>query len=120
MPVKALRDDYKFPAADAVENFHGNQLVYLGWDHHLLFCAPVAFPLPPEMPFGAFLEQIVPMAYSAHPDFEKIDWAAVTWKLNGEDFTPDPAASLKDNGIGHKAALRLRTPGLDGLSGSGA
>ena len=51
--------------------------------------------------------------YGLHPDWAKIDWSKASWTLDGEQFTPDPAKSLADNGIGHKSVLRLTTPGLE-------
>ena len=117
MAVAALKE-YTVEPLDKVENFHGNQLVYINWIDHLMFCAPVAFPLPPEMPFGALLAEIIPMAYSAHPDFENIDWDAVKWKVDHKAVTPNPEASLKDNGIGHKSVITFVTPGLNGYKGS--
>ena len=39
MPVHAITPDYKGEVKDRLENFHGNQIVYVGWDHHLMFCA---------------------------------------------------------------------------------
>ena len=120
MPVNAIREDYRFPAKDAEANFHGNRVVYVGWDHHMMFCAPVAFPLPPDMPFGALVGEVLPNAFGMHPDFPQIDWDKVEWKLNGNSFTPDMAASLDANGVKHKSALRMRTPGLEGIGGSGS
>lgn len=117
MPVTAI-GEYEFEPLDKVENFHGNQLTYINWEQHLLFCAPVCLPLPPEMPFGAFVKEVLPGVYNKHPDFEKIDWDAVTWKVDGADFTPDMAASLTDNGLGHKSLLRFWTPGLHGIEGT--
>lgn len=109
---------YQFAAPDRLENFHGNQLVYVGWDQHLMFCAPFCFPLPPAMPFGALVEQVLPGAFGYHPEFARIDWKQAQWLKGGKPFTPDFARSLADNGIGHKDALRLRTPGLTGLKDS--
>ena len=37
------RKDYIDNDRDAVENFHGNQVVYIDWDKHRLFCAALAF-----------------------------------------------------------------------------
>ncbi len=110
--------EYEFEAKDKVENFHGNQLTYINWENHLMFCAPLCFPLPPEMPFAAFVGELLPSAYSQHPDFEKIKWDEVKWTLNGEDFTPDMDANLKENGLGHKSLVRFWTPGLDGINGT--
>lgn len=117
MPVSAI-GNYKFEAKDRVENFHGNQLVYLHWESHLLFAAPLAFPLPPDMEFSVFQANVVPTEYQNHPDFARIDWDAARWKLDGQPFVPDMAKSLKEQGIGHKSVLVLTTPGLKGIDGS--
>lgn len=109
---------YDFEPADTLDKFHGNQLVYIGWDQHLMFCAPLCLPLPPSMPFGAFVEQVLPGAFGYHPEFKRVDWARAEWLKSGQPFRPDWSRSLADNGIGHKDALRLRTPGLDGIGGS--
>ena len=109
--------DYRGVAKDAQANFHGNQLVYIGWDKHLIFCAPICFPLPPDMPFAALVDEVLPGAYNQHPDFAKIDWGRVEWSLDQQPFTPALDKSLADNGITHKSVIRFRTPGLDGLNG---
>ena len=83
----------------------------------LVFVA-LAFPLPPQMPFGALVGEVLPQFYGPHPQFKEIDWAQVRWTLNNEDFTPDLEKSLDDNGITHKSLLRFWTPGLDGHQGS--
>ena len=38
---------YRFPVADVRENFPA-PLLYIGWDQHLMFCAPFCLPLPPD------------------------------------------------------------------------
>ncbi len=119
MAVTAI-GDYPALPRDGVENFHGNQMVVVGWDYHLMIDAPMAFPLPPGMPFGALVGEVMPVAFSAHPEWEQIDWEAVKWMLDGESFTPDMEASLEDNGIGHKSVIRFVTPGLDGIGGTGS
>lgn len=121
MTVAAIKD-YNFPPADSQDKFHGAQLLYVGWDQHLLFCAPYCFPLPGSMPFGALVEQVLPPAYSYHPEFKQIDWSQVQWLRGngtaaGEPFTPDFSKSLAENGLGHKDAIRFRTPGLNGIRG---
>ena len=109
---------YDFPMRDAVENFGGVWVTYWNWVGHLMICAPVAFPFPPDMRFGDVLSQVFPGVYGVHPDFEKIDWTAVEWILDGQPFTPDFDKSLADNGLGHKSAVKFRTPGLNGIKGS--
>lgn len=118
MSIVALKPGYSGIVADAEDRFHGKRLLYICWDQHLLFCAPLCFPLPPEMPFGALIEAVLPGAYGSHPDFEKIDWSTVQWFDSGRPFTPDLSKSLADNGLVHKSVIRFRTPGLKGLQGS--
>ena len=120
MALVALDKDYasKIDIRDRVENFHGNIVVYLHWEEHLSFCSALAFPLPPDMPFGALLAEIIPTYYGMHPDFAAIDWKAVRWAIDGRDATPDPEKSLADHGIGHKSMIRFWTPGLHGYRNS--
>lgn len=120
MAVAAITEDYTGERMDRVENFHGNQVVYLGWDHHLLFCAPVAFAIAPDTVFRTLIDELAPGAFSLHPEFSQIDWNAAVWHLNGEPFTPDLDKSLIEQGIDHKSILRFTTPGLDGIAGSGS
>ena len=120
MAVAAITDNYTGERLDRVENFHGNQVLYVAWDHHTMICAPVAFAVPPDMPFGNVVEELLPGAYSQHPQYGEIDWSAVQWYRNGTSFIPDPAASLEDQGIDHKSIIRFATPGLDGIGGSGS
>ena len=120
MAVVALEKDYadKVVIRDRVENFHGNQVVYVHWEEHLMFCAALAFPLPPGMPFGALVAEVLPTYYGMHPDFAKIDWTAVRWTVDGKPLTPAMDKSLAENGVGHKSCLRFWTPGLDGYKHS--
>jgi phenol hydroxylase P4 protein len=116
MSVVAL-ERYEFPARDVRENFPA-PLLYIGWEDHLMICAPVCLPLPPDMPFGALATQVLRGVYGEHPDFAKIDWTTVQWLKSGQPWTPDPARSLTDNGLKHKDVIRFRTPGLTGIKGS--
>lgn len=118
MSVIALEPGYTGEIKDRVENFHGQQLLYIGWEDHLMFCAPLCIPVPPSLPFGALITDIIPGLYALHPDAPAIDWSRVEWFSSGRPFTPDASKSLADNGLGHKAALRFRTPGLTGIRGS--
>lgn len=117
MAVAAIKT-YDFPPADRQENFHGAQLLYVGWDHHLMFCAPFCFPFPPTMRFGDIVEKVLPGAYSYHPDFAKIDWDKVQWLKSGQPWQPDFSKTLAELGLQHKDVLRFATPGLNGIQGS--
>ena len=119
MSVQAIRPGYHGDMKDTVDHFHGQQLLALCWDQHLLYATPMCIPVPPQMPFGALLSQVMPQLYGQHPQFRDIDWSTVHWTRGDQPFVPDPQASLADNGIDHKAFLRFRTPGLDGLAHAG-
>lgn len=118
MSVKTISGEYPVNMKDSVDRFHGNQVVYVGWDYHTSICTANAYPLPPEMPFAALTSDVLPSVLGPHPDFPKIDWSTVEWLLDGEAFTPAMDKSLAENGIGHKSLLRFKTPGLDGYQGS--
>jgi phenol hydroxylase P4 protein len=118
MPVIALNPDYRGDVADAEERFHGQRLLYIGWDDHLMFCSPVCVPVSADMRFGALVDQLLPGLYGSHPDFAAIDWRRVQWRHGRDAFVPDMARSLADNGLVHKSFLTLSTPGFTGLGGS--
>lgn len=116
MSVAAL-GSYDFPAKDVRANF-ALPLLYIGWDEHMMFCAPLAVPLDLELPFGALVSEVLPTLYAEHPDFARIDWRRVQWFRGAVMFTPDPARALAQQGFRHKSVLRFRTPGLEGIRGS--
>lgn len=116
MSVNANYPNYRGPVRDRVENFHGNQLVYVMWERHLLFCAPLTFLADPAMTFDAFLAEVLIPALAPHPESEALDVSEARWRLDGEDFVPRGEASLADNGIDHKSQLRLITPRLSDLA----
>ncbi|WP_321312214.1 phenol hydroxylase subunit P4 [Halarcobacter sp.] len=113
--------DYNPKTRDVVENFHGNIVVYVGWDKHRMINSAMAFPLPPAMPFNALLNDVLPSCFKDHPDFEKLDWdtTQINWQLNGEPFNPQKEKSLEENGIDHKSLIQFETPTLKGLNGLG-
>lgn len=117
MAVAAV-SKYEFAPADTQDKFHGAQLLYIGWEDHLLFCAPFCFPFPPTMRFCDVVEGPMKAAFGYHPDFAQIDWAKVEWLKSGKPFAPDFDKSLAENGLKHKDVIRLRTPGLDGIKGT--
>ncbi|MBS1191297.1 MAG: phenol hydroxylase [Rhodocyclaceae bacterium] len=117
MAVKALKA-YKFDAADTQDKFHGNQLLYVGWDKHLMFCAPFAFALPSTTRFGDLCDKILSKSFGYHPDWAKVDLAKAVWKKSGQPWQPDMNKTLAELGLKHKDALRFETPGLNGIQGS--
>ena len=119
MAVQAIVPDYTGEIKDKVENFHGNQVVYVGWDGHLMFPAAFAWPLPPDMPFAALRDQVMAESFGLHPEWSQINWDQAQWTLDGAAFTPDASKGLAEQGIGHKSLLRFVTPGLNGYKGAG-
>lgn len=117
MTVVAL-GPYDFPSRDALANYRGKQLVYVWWEKHRMFSRPFVVALDPETTFGDLVERHV-SSYAHHPDYAKIVWDEVIWQNGDTVFTPDFAASLAANGIGHKDLIRFTTPGLDGIAGTG-
>jgi len=55
MTVVALEQGYTGQVKDRVENFHGNQLFFIGWADRVLLCSPVCIPVWASMPFGALV-----------------------------------------------------------------
>lgn len=98
---------------DTVANFAGKQIVYVCWDQHLLFAAPFMLVVEPGMRLGDFLENVVKPLMQPDPDAAAVDFAKVQWHKGKQPWTPDFAATLAENGIGHKEQLRFATPGLN-------
>ena len=115
------KGEYPLNMMDSLDKFHGNQLVYIGWDKHKLINSAMCFPLPPQMPFGALVSEVMTSCFKDHPEFAEVNFSddSVIWKLNGEVFTPDFEKSLIDNGVDHKSLIRFETPNLKGLNGVG-
>ncbi|TXH35061.1 MAG: phenol hydroxylase [Burkholderiaceae bacterium] len=122
MSVTAI-GEYIGEPRDVVANYHGNQLLYICWDRHLMFAAPFIFAVPPDMKFGDVLTQFVAPVIAPHPDAANIDWRKTTWERDGaqgdQPWQPDFDGTVAGNGLVHKTWLRFRTPGLDGLGGTG-
>ncbi|THF60372.1 phenol hydroxylase subunit P4 [Pseudothauera rhizosphaerae] len=118
MPVAAVKE-YVGVARDTVANYHGNQILYMCWDGHLMLAAPFSLLVSPEMKFGDVLTGMVAPILQVHPDAAHINWAEARWEKDDEPWTPDPEKSIRDNGLHHKDFLRFSTPGLKGYRGLG-
>lgn len=111
---------YAFPPTDAQDRFHGGQLLYVGWDGHLMFCAPFAYCLAPDTRFGDLCEKILAHSFGAHPEWSQVDFSRATWLKSGKPWQPDMNKTLAELGLRHKDVLRLQTPWLKGIAGSGS
>ncbi len=114
MAVTSLKEYIGVPR-DTVANFNGKQLVYVSWDHHLLFAAPFLLCIPPQMTFREMVEGPLTALTQPDPDAKNIDWSKVEWMKSNQAWVPNFGASLADNGIGHKDQIRMRTPNLNSL-----
>jgi phenol/toluene 2-monooxygenase (NADH) P4/A4 len=110
--------EYPLREADTEDRFHGNRLIYVAWDNHLMYAAPFCLPLPPTLPFGALVRDVLPDLYGEHPEFEQIDWQRVEWSNSNQRFRPDFGKSLDQHGLVHKSLIRFRTPALEGIKRS--
>ena len=119
MAVKFVGESYDFPPANMVENYNGIMNVYVVWDHHLMYCAPNAYPTPANITFRDFVEQMLRPDYRHHPDAEKADFESAEWQMENEPWTPDFDKTLEENGIAHCSFIRVKTPGLEGMHGVG-
>lgn len=117
MTVNALYD-YKFEARDKVENFNGMQLLYVYWPDHLMFCAPFALLVQPDMSFRALVDDHQ-TGHRVAPGFCQGGLSAGAMAAERRAFIPNADASLIDNGIDHKSMLTVTTPGLDGMANVG-
>jgi phenol hydroxylase P4 protein len=118
MAVKAI-SEYTAEPKDKVENFNGMQLLYIRWHKHLMFCAPFALLVSPNMTFPELWETQIKPAIAPHPDSAKIAVEQIQWELNGKAFEPNQGTSLLELGIDHKSMLTMATPGLNGLYNAG-
>jgi len=93
-------------------------LIYLAWDEHMMFAAPLVQSLSPTTTFLDLVQTVMPKLYGEHPQFQQIDWNKTQWFRGSVMFTPRMQGSLAEHGLSHKSVLRFRTPGLEGLRGS--
>ena len=114
MPVKAINNQYDFEPRDLQKHYGDNILIYVGWDHHTLYCAAHAMLASPQQSFQGLIDQQIKGGFHQHPEFEEIDWSKVEYLLDGQPFQPQLDQSLASQNIGHKSLLRFVTPGLDG------
>ena len=113
----AAAGQYQQASHDGAARFE-HPLLYIGWDEHMMFAAPIVQMLPLDTSFDALIQKVLPKLYGEHPDFANIQWDKVQWFRGSTMFIPKRAGSLADHGFGHKSVLRFRTPGLEGLRGS--
>ncbi len=110
---------YDFPPADRAENYGGDWNIYICWEQHLLIPCPSAYRVPPDIRLRDFLEQMFRPDYSIHPECARLDFERVEWTYEDRPWRPDLDLSLRENGLAHMAYLKFRSPGLNGIDGTG-
>lgn len=110
---------YEFQSRDALEKYNDRQLLYINWERHRMFSRPFVLALSPQTLFAEIIDRHMTECFSYHPDWKQIDWDKVVWQNGSAPLAPDRNKSLAENGIGHKDLIRFRTPGLDGIAGTG-
>ncbi len=118
MSVRAIHSNYDFEPRDLQKNYGDNILIYIGWDHHTLFCAAHAMLVSPQQTFQQLLDQQMVAGFAQHPDFAQIQWDQVTFTLDHQQIQPQSQQTLAELGFGQKSLLRFVTPGLEGYNGS--
>lgn len=114
MPVRAIHSNYYIEPLDLQKHYGDNILIYVGWDHHTLYCSAHAMLVSPEQTFQQLIDQQLHAGFHQHPEFEKINWAEVKFSLNQQVIQPRPDQTLAEIGFDHKSLLRFVTPELKG------
>lgn len=104
MAVKSI-GEYSFPSRSRQELYGEDQLVHVWWRDNPWFCAAACFRAPKAMTWGDFWNGLVIPFMEEDPDFDPAHPFA--WALEGESFTPDPAATLESLGVFHKSVISM-------------
>ena len=71
MSVTAI-GNYSHASHDDAARF-SDPLLYIAWDEHMMFAAPVVLPLSPDTTFDQLQKKVLPKLYGEHPAFARID-----------------------------------------------
>ncbi|WP_151805850.1 phenol hydroxylase subunit P4 [Acinetobacter bereziniae] len=118
MTIKAIVENYQFEPLDLQQKYGDNMLLFIGWDHHTLFCSAHTFVVSAHQTFQELLDGQIQVGFEQHPDFANIDWSKVEFYLNRQRLDVDFSKSLADLGFDHKSLLRFVTPELQGYKGT--
>jgi len=117
MPTVSI-GPYDFAPRDRVENFHGNQLVHLLWEKHLMFASPITVPLPPPMPFAAVIASCCRLCTGNIPTSPRSTGARWNGNSTAQRSLLIGARRSPRRGSGTSRCCAFRTPGLNGLAGA--
>ncbi len=105
MAVRAI-GAYSFPSRSRQELYGDDQLVNVWWKGNAFFVAASCFRFPKAMPWGDLLG-VLKGFFAADPDFVPGSLDTAAWVIDDKPVTPDPAASLEANGVGHKSLIQF-------------
>ena len=94
----AANQRIRIRAADRQDKFHGAQLLYIGWEDHLMFCAPFAFPVPADHAFRRHRRRVLPGASATTRTSRRSTGRRPSGSSPGKPWAPDFDKSLADNG----------------------
>ncbi|MHA3891074.1 phenol hydroxylase subunit P4 [Acinetobacter sp. GXMZU3951] len=118
MSVQAIQEKYQFEPRDLQRNYGDNMLLFIGWDHHTLFCSAHAFLVSPQQTLQDLIDQQIQVGFNQHPDFNAINWSMVQFTLNRQPLESEFSKTLAELNFDHKSLLRFVTPNLNGYQGS--
>lgn len=118
MSVQAIQENYQFEPRDLQRNYGDNMLLFIGWDHHTLFCSAHAFLVSPQQTLQDLIDQQIQAGFHQHPDFNEIDWSTVRFTLNRQQIEAEFSKTLSELNFDHKSLLRFVTPNLNGYNGT--
>ena len=119
MTVQHLGESYEFLSENREDRYGGDFNFYIQWEKHLLYACPSAYRVPVDMILRDFMEQMFKPDYAAHPDTAKLDIDTLEWERDKKPWQPALDKSFQDNRIGHMTYLQIRSPGLNGMFGTG-
>lgn len=102
--IKSL-GKYEFPSRSRQELYGEDILVHVLRADSMFFCSAATFRAPKAMKWCEFVDGMVMPYVTSDPDFDASK--PLTWKLVDDEFTPNPDASLEENGIKHKNTVTL-------------
>ena len=101
MSVIALNEGYTGEIRDREENFHGKQLLFIGWEDHLMFCAPHCIPVEAgDAVRRARRRSAFRRCIRRIPTGERSMFGEIEWFRSGERVHARFRQELGENGLG--------------------
>ncbi len=92
--------------------------MYVGWDHHTLYCSAHAMLVSPQQTFQEFFDQQMQAVSINILTLKTLNGMKCNLLLNKQVIQPRPEQTLAEIGFDQKSLLRFVTPGLNGYKGA--